>query len=335
MLQPEPDSQIEEIKPEVVEVEEVKSEPVDLRTEIKQAMGDSKTRARDESGKFFKQETEVKVEPEIKEGPLEQKLSRVPAAWSAGNKAKFNELPDWAKQEISRREDEVHKGFTKFDEERQFGKSLKDIISPYMPIIQAEGGTPLTAVQDLLNTAYILRTAPPHQKSQLFHKLAQQYGVPLGEQSPAGNIDPNVQALQQEVANLKGYINQTVTTQQQQEKASIDGQIESFAADPKNIYFSDVRNEMIALLNSNSASSLQDAYDMAVWARPDIRPSLQASQQQEIEAKRIADTKAKADAARKAGSSVIGSPGVYAPVNGAVPDRSLRDELRANFRAVE
>lgn len=330
-LQPELDSEIE-VKVEEPKLEEPK-EPGDLRAELKQAMEtakdpDKKGRTRDETGKFAKADD---PQPDL---PKEEKpQARVPAAWSAANKSKFGELPDWAQQEINRREEEVHKGFTKWDEERQFGKQLKDVISPYMPIIQAEGGTPLTAVQDLLNTAYILRTAPPQQKSQLFHNLARQYGVDLGQQ-PGANTDPTVAALQQQVAQLSGYINQTVNQQKQHEQESITSQIEAFAADPKNIYFNDVRNVMVGLLQSEAASTLQDAYDMAVYARPDIRSSLLATQQQDTEAKRVADKAAKADAARKAGGSVTGSPGISAPANGSVPNRSLREELQANMRAV-
>lgn len=314
---------------------------VDLRTEIQNAVAKSKedtvepedkpARKRAEDGKFAKED---KIEEELVDVPLEP-LVKPPAALSAEAKEKFNELPDWAKKEWVKREEETHKGFTRHDEDRQFGKSLKDVISPYMPIISAEGGTPLTAIQDLLNTAYILRTAPPQQKSQLFAKLANQFGVDLGQLPQPANINPDVQALQQQVQHLTGYINQAQNTQKQQEQAQIDGQINAFASDPKNVHFEAVKAHMAALLKEGLAEDLQDAYDQAVYARPDIRSTLLQSLQQDTEAKQIAEKKAKAEAARKASGSVTGSPGVSVPVNGTVSDRSLRDDLRANLRAVQ
>ena len=90
---------------------------------------------------------------------------------------------------------------------------------------------------------------------------------------------------------------------------------------------------MAALLKDGLAKDLQDAYDQAVYARPDIRSTLLEQQLAEKEAKRVADAKAKADAARKASGSVTGSPGATAPSKSNVPERSLREELVANLAA--
>lgn len=286
-------------------------------------------RARDASGKFAKK---VETPDAVIGQPTPPKPTAAPQAWSASAKAKWSELPAEFQQEVLKREEEVTKGFTKFDEERNFGKQLKEVITPYMPQIIAEGGNPVAAVQSLLNTAYQLRQGTPQSKGQLILQIAKQFGADLSQISEQTYIDPTIQQLQNEIAQLKGQFSNAEINKQQQEQASLNQNINAFAADPKNIHFDSVRREMGALLEKGLAKDLQEAYDMAAWARPDIRSTLIQQQSAEMEAKRVADSKSKAEAARMAGGSVKGGPGAAIP-NTGVPNRSLREELESQFRA--
>ena len=62
---------------------------------------------------------------------------------------------------------------------------------------------------------------------------------------------------------------------------------------------------MADLLQSGKAKSLNDAYDMAVWMRPDIRQSL--IEQQRLEAQKKAMAEAQTLRAKTASVSVKGS----------------------------
>jgi hypothetical protein len=230
--------------------------------------------------------------------------------------------------EIAKREQEFEKLATRQDEERNFGKQLKSVIDPYMPIINAEGGNPAAAVQQLLNTAYILRTASPAEKTKAVLQIAQAYGVDLSQASqPQAYVDP----LQERIERLEWEKQQQETAAQQREQAALASEIEAFAKDPSHPHYDAVKPDMAALLAHGRATSLKEAYDMAVYARPDIRSTLLDAQLRAAEEKRVAEAKAKADQARRAGGSVNGSPGLAVPNTGA-PDRSLREELQANFR---
>jgi hypothetical protein len=78
--------------------------------------------------------------------------------------------------------------------------------------------------------------------------------------------------------------------------------------------------------------NLQSLYDEAVWSLPSTRERL-LEQRNDAEAKKAADErKTRAEAARRAGSSVTGSPGPgAAPNDPAGSDRSIRDEIRAQM----
>lgn len=332
----------------------------DLRSALEAATREVSDRQRDEQGRFARQQEAAAAAPAAAPAPeatgsapaaqaaptaapapqTQQAAApaapRAPDSWSPAAKAKFATLPPDVQAEISRREADVHKGFTAQDEQRQAGKAFTDVITPYLPLIRAEGGNPVAAVQDLLQTAYTLRTAPSERKQELFIGLAKQFGVDMngvfqrlsGQGQP--QVHPQVAELQQQLSQLQQERWSQQQAAQQQEKAQIDQTITGFASDPKNVYFANVKPEMAALLREGRAKDLQEAYDMACWARPDIRPLLLQQQEQQ----RHADARARATRARAAGSSVSGSPSGSAVAPGAVdPNASLRDTIRAAMQA--
>lgn len=293
-------------------------------------------KARDESGKFKKapKEKEIKTEEPVKVQPEVKTTIAAPNTWTAAAKAKWATLPPEIQAEVAKREAEVEKGFTKLDEERSVGKSFKELVSPYMPMIQAEGSTPIVAIQSLLNTAYLLRTSTPQAKGKMIMDLARQFGADLSQVSQGDvKVDPQLQAIQSELAQLKNARQQELTQREQQEQAVYKSQIDAFAADPKNVHFEAVKADMAALLKAGRATDLQDAYDKAVWASPDIRSTLLEAEKSQAEAKRVAEIKEKADKARKASASISGSPGAAAPSKANSEDRSLREEIMANLAA--
>jgi hypothetical protein len=252
-----------------------------------------------------------------------------PAAWSAEAKAEWATLPPKAQAIIAAREAEVHKGFTRLDEERNFGKAMRDTLTPYMANINAVGATPAQAVQSLLNADHILRNGNAQAKTQLLGTIAQQYGVDLSQVvAGAPAPDATVQALQRQVADLSAYINNQAQTAQQSAASKLMSEIESFKADKP--HFDTLRPVMASLMESGQANDLQSAYDQAFRAHP---TTSQLWLQGEV-AKRTtsqADAlKAKVDRAKAAAVSVTGSPGA----NGSqrVQHASLRDELAANLQ---
>lgn len=312
-----------------------------IRSDLEKAFEDSipddakdakADRARDESGKFAKATAEKAAETaELKLDTVAQKVPEAPRSWTAAEKAEWTTMTPSQRAVVLRREQEVEQGFTKLDEDRNFGKSLKDVISPYMALIQSEGSNPVAAIQSLLNTAYILRNAPIQQKTELFHQLAKQYGVDITNSTQAVQPGDAVNRLQGEIQHLRQQIQQQPQVfAQQQETQAIKGQIEAFAADPKHAHYEKLKPVMASLLQSGGATDLQDAYDKASYADPEIRSSILAAQEQEREAQRIAELKAKTVKARNTAVSVRGSPSATPQANGK-SNGSIRDDLMAAF----
>ncbi|MDN7897196.1 hypothetical protein QZM82_13445 [Burkholderia cepacia] len=262
--------------------------------------------------------------------------SKPPQSWNATERAHWEKIPAEVQAVITRREEEAHRGITKLGQDAAYGQKLRDVINPYLPIIRAEGGDEAGAVRDLLQTAYVLRTANAEQKVQLFRQLAGQFGVDLSAAAQGmREVDPELAALRQELTQVRGYLASTEQQQHQQVEASAQQMIDAFAADPKNEFYEQVKPLMGQLLVAGQAQTMQDAYDQACWATASVRSTLMQRQQADAEAKRAAEVKTRADAKRRAGGSVSGAPTapVAATASAAAQNLSLRDELRANFRA--
>lgn len=345
------------LAPEVVVTPEVAEDQpeLSLREQIDSAAKEVSGRERDDKGRFAPKGAEEPVAevtpaatkpaaaPAEGAAPTQQAAEQparptlAPNAWSTAAKAAWINADPVLKAEIAKREADVHREFTRQDNDRNFGKQIKSVIDPYLHIIQAEGGEPVRAVRDLLETAKQLRTADPHTKAQLIGTVCRQYGVDLGLLGVQGqqtqNVDPGVQNLYTRIQQLESSLSQRDAQAQNQELAQHQGAIAAFAADPANEHFEALRPAMSALLQSGQATTLQEAYDAAMWARPDTRSSLIAQQQQATEAKRVADATAKANAARRASGSVVGSPGLGQPMDPRAGNRSIADELKAAMAA--
>lgn len=287
----------------------------------------------------------VRAQPAGVEQPLEGKEA-APAAlappngWSAEAKAIWHTLPKEVQEAAVQREKDVAKFTSTRDEHASFGKEIYQAVQPYLATIKAEGGTPVTAVQSLLNTAYVLRTGSPEQKKQLLLQTAKEFGVDLSAPSPAAQpngaghqLTPQLAALQNEVQQLRGFLTQGQQAEQQRIQAEVSTEIQAFAADPKHTHFETVKGHMSALIASGAAKDLQDAYDQAVWARPDTRATLLAQQRAEEEQKRTSEARAKAEAARKRAVSVTGGPGNTAAASTPASRGSVREDLMAALEA--
>lgn len=276
---------------------------------------------RDEHGRFKAKTEQVAAVAAPKKAPVN---------WTKERQEKFGSLAPEVQDFILERESEVEKGFTKLDEDRNFGKSLKEVITPYMATIQAEGGTPQGAVKDLLNTAYILRTGSAQQKAAIVQQVIKAYGVDaalvgMQPKTVEGQAAPQVPQVNPE--EIERSIMNKLQTQQMNDRIATE--LQTFTADPKNVHFSHpgVKDKMSSLLGAGQAKDYQDAYDQAIWLTPELRPALIAAQTPPS-AQRPQDMTAK----KKAGSSVSGSPGISVP-NSGNPNRSLREELEANLNA--
>lgn len=157
------------------------------------------------------------------------------------------------------------------------------------------------------------------------------------------NVDPVVSTLQQTVQQLQGQIGQFTTQQAEAAHNERLSLVQNFAAEkdgagmPLRPYYADVAGTIGGFIsalkqqnpNMPNVEVLQKAYDNACWADTTVRAKMHTQVDAQTK-QRAAEAAARA---RAAGSSVHGGPAGEA---GTVPNngnRSLREELVANFNA--
>lgn len=325
---------------------------------------DTGAKDRDESGRFKAKEGAEPAAPEPISEPEKSPAAeppsetiRVPASLPAALKAKFSELPEEWRNAFLKRDEDVNSAKAQWDEKASKLNRLESIIAPHRDAWSVQGMDDHQALSRLVSAEKVLRETPV----QGIVYLAQAYGVdlrqlvqPTGQQQPPqpgmapqghqpgapGFVDPALQPLLSEVQSLKDSFAKREQLETETQLAAAQRQIAEFANKPENLYFENVKGRIGALLESGQAESLQQAYEMAVWADREIRPLLLADQQKQaakqaadeaarVKATQEAEARAKAQAAAKASGSVTG-----APTPGAAPavDRSRAHDLRATLQ---
>lgn len=257
-------------------------------------------------------------------GTRNPELAAAPPAWPNELKGKWGALDADVRIFLQKREADVHRQFTTNDQERSFGREIRQIVQPYEALIRSIGSTPQAAITDVLNTAYVLRTADPQTKAATIAKVIQDYGVDMKLLGQPQQVSPEVAALRQELARVS---QQQQAWQQQQEQTvqqQVLQQVETFGQDPKHPHFKAVQALMGTLMQAGQAQDMEEAYQMAVYARPDLRQSLLAeSTAQQTHA---AEQRQRTQRARDKAVSVRGGPGGFTP---AKEPQTVREALEA------
>lgn len=289
-------------------------------------------RQRDPSGKFVKGEGKGDEVPADKEPPAQTDVKpaitpapqppstqlRVPMSWRPEVREKFGALPPEIQTEVVRREREIENGLREAAGARRFTEEFHRAVQPFEAMIRSENSTPLQAVNNLLNTAYQLRTAPPAQKAQLVASMISHFGVDInlldqalvggaqgGQGQPSPN-DPTMQYVQQQLAPVQQLLQEFQTakqTAQQRVQQQAVESLEEFRKDPLVAEFlpdvqMDVADIMELAARRGQQMSLRDAFDRATMAHPTIskiiadRKVAQSAQQRSSAAQRARNASA-------------------------------------------
>lgn len=289
---------------------------------------------RDEQGKYAS--AQQGPNPPLATEPIEQPEIKAPSSWKTEAKQAYIKAergealtPQEIKiltAEANRRESDFLKGIEEFKGHAHRARAFEQAIAPYAQNIHQLGLDAPQAIQRLLHADHTLRNSDPVTKAQYLQSLAHEYGIELNLAQQPSNIDPQTQYLMNQLNELRQTQQMWQNSLQQQEQTKANHELAQFATADKE-HFDAVRNDMADLLESGKAQSLQDAYEMAIWMRPDIRQTL--IERQQTEARRQQEEQARNQRARAASVSVRGSSPTSS--SSQTVAGSLRDILEAQF----
>ncbi len=274
--------------------EQVESAPEPVREDV----------PRDEQGKFAAKEPEQTMMQQAQEPVEEPVWKRPPASWKKDYHDVWQTADDRMKEYAWQREEQMKAGVQPLMEKARIADQFNEVLNPYMETIRGLGMDAPKAVKALMEADHALRYSDPQQKQQLFMRLAQQYGVNLGDMSqlPQQMVDPNISALQQELNRVRGEVLSWKEQQEQVQNQSLLSEIDSFAM--KAEHFEEARPTMISLLQSGVATTLEDAYEKALRLDDNLYQQVQQSRQAQVETQQKVVANQAAKKARAAAVSV-------------------------------
>jgi hypothetical protein len=167
---------------------------------------------------------------------------------------------------LNQRENEFKKGVSVYKAEAERAKALEEAINPFIPELQSQGIHPAAWINNLGRAHMVLTKAPYEQKLQMFHRLAQDYGVNLNQSTePQQPVDAYTQQLMQQLYQVNQEVSTIKGRFEQEEQARLSNEIERVRSNKERFpHFDMVREEMAQLLELGKAQDLETAYAKAV-----------------------------------------------------------------------
>ena len=250
-------------------------EPIEDTIEEAQEEKEEPAENRDEKGRFKSQES---TEKEPIADPVDEEVKR-PTTWKKEyrdvwdkmqegqplDKEEFAKFAEYANQ----REAEYKRGVSAYKAEADNARQLTEAIGPFVPELQAQNIHPVAWINNLGRAHMVLSKAPYAEKVQMFHRLAQDYGIQLNQDGISmpeqQYVDPYQQQLMQQLQATQQQVQQLSQIREQEDNARLQQEINRVSSNKERFpHFDMVREDMAQLLERGLAPDLESAYAKAV-----------------------------------------------------------------------
>ncbi|NOQ49998.1 MAG: hypothetical protein GQ553_05010 [Nitrosomonadaceae bacterium] len=243
--------------------------------------------------------------------------SPAPVSWTPAAREHWGGIPPQAQEEIIKREGDIARGLQQASGHKRVADEYFKTVAPFQQYIQAAGSTPAQAITELMTTASQLTAGSPAKKAQVVQNIINEYGVDITmlDSLLAGQPvadDPNAPLLASiderlaPINDFMGTVHQGRQEQAQEVTQEASTELGTFQQAHSEFY-EDLREDMADLMematNRGRTMSLDQAYDHAANAHPEIGPILK----QRVAAEAGKLDPASAAAKRNAASSIRGS----------------------------
>ena len=239
-----------------------------------------------------------------------------PNSYTKEAKEWFNTLPHENQKYLAEREKQFEQGLSRA--RNQYGWVDK-VFNERKDTLTQQG---YKSAQEYINDLVLISDALNKNPAQTLEALKANYSVNNdGQQTQQDNaLLRELKALQSEVNKQKSYLDNL-------EQQKVINEYNTFVnakdetGNSKHVYFDEVRQEMMALINAGVATGFEDAYNQAIWRVEDVRNKLIAERANGAQVKNAVQTQKAKTAA-------------FEPKTKSEPSdkkRSLREEIEHNM----
>lgn len=242
-----------------------------------------------------------------------------PVSWTPAAREHWAGIPPEAQAQIAKRESEISRALNDGAGHRKLAQEYHSVISPFAQYIQAAGSTPGQAVTNLLQTATQLTVGSAAMKAEVVRNIINEYGVDVGmldtilsgEQVPD---DPNaslLNSIDERLAPINDFMGSVATNRQAAASATTEEAMEELGKfqQTHSEFYEDLREDMADLMemaaNRGRSMTMEQAYERAAAAHPEIGAILQQRAAAEAGTLSVSAANKK----RNAASSVTGHRG--------------------------
>lgn len=257
-----------------------------------------------------------------------------PKSWAKDYHEPWTKADPKLQEYIEHREKQMLDGIEQYKADSTLGKTLKDVITPYRPMIEAHGMDEAKAVGYLMNAHWRLTQGSPEQRLAAFNELGRNLGF-LQRDPNAQPADPKLSAVEERQTKIEARLNQEAQRRYQETQEKVSTQVSSFASAkdekgaPLHPYFDDVADDIIVYINAGH--ELEDAYKRAVYANPVTREKEIARLKTEHDKQLRDKAKQGAETARRASSTNVRSRDTSRAPTGLVG--TIEDTLKETLAA--
>ena len=287
----------------------------DLREELEQGFSsaDKQSETQVTTGNAVEEQT-TSQEPAVTDEWMD-----APKAYKQEYQESFKTLsPEWRKYLIDR-EKQVERGFSEQGNKLSSYKWADDVFSTRQERLGQMG---FTKAQEYIEHLTAIDDALAKDPVGTLRALSEAYGVDINNNDQISNsFAKRIAEMEQSLANQQAYIRQQQTQTANQAFEDFTNAKDD-AGNLKHPHWEEVRSDMANLIQKGICTTLEDAYERAIWSNKDVREKMIAAQAKaELESKVAAADKAK---------EVAFSP--KSKQTAPERDLSLREELEAAFR---
>lgn len=219
-------------------------------------------------------------------GMSQAQYDALPKSWKKEMEAEWKTASPALRKYAHEREQQVTEGITRY---RQGSDRWNQVTSPFEAIIAEYPDVNVAEILSTLASNHIqmIKASPAERRTHAM-ALARGYGVDLTPQQAQAVVDGAAQAapstpqvdgfspgqlaqLERTFGPVLATVKQNSAFVQKQLEDSANAEVDKFFSDPKNEFVNDVANDILSIIKKGQATSLPEAYELAIMRNPEVK----------------------------------------------------------------